>query len=82
LKGIVRKTMTKIAGLIGEEIILKAMKSNEEALNKAYNHHVSLDFPADILDLIKRNYEDEKRHLQWVEQALRTRLWEQPAAHP
>ena len=82
LKGMVRKTMTKVAGLVGEETVLKAMKSNEEALNKAYNHHTTLDFPSDILDLIKRNYEDEKRHLQWVEQALRTRLWEQAATHP
>ena len=82
LKGVLRKGMTKIAGLAGEEMILKAMKSNEEAINKAYNHHATLDFPNDILDLIKRNYEDEKRHLKWVEDALRTRIWEQPAAHP
>ena len=82
VKGVVRKTMTKIAGLMGEETILKAMKSNEEALNKAYNHHSTLDFPVDVLDLIKRNYADEKRHLQWVEQALRARVWEQPATHP
>lgn len=81
IKGVVRKTMTKIAGLVGEETVLKAMKSNEEAINKAYNHHATLDFPADILDLIKRNYADEKRHLQWVEQALQTRIWEQPGAH-
>lgn len=82
MKGMVRKTMTKIAGMVGEEPVLKAMKSNEEVLNQAYNHHAMMDFPADVLDLIKRNYEDEKRHLKWVEEALRDRLWEQPAAHP
>jgi uncharacterized protein (TIGR02284 family) len=82
VKGVVRKTMTKIAGLIGEETILKAMKSNEEATNKAYSRHAALDFPVDILDLIRRNYDDEKKHLQWVEQALSTRLWERPGTHP
>jgi len=81
VKGMVRKTMTKIAGMVGEETILKAMKSNEEAINKAYNHHATLDFPSDVLDLIKRNYGDEKRHLEWVEQALRGRVWEQAGTH-
>lgn len=82
LKGVLRKTMTKVAGLVGAETVLKAMKSNEEALNKAYNRHSALDYPNDVLELIKRNYEDEKRHLAWVEQALLTRLWERTPAHP
>jgi uncharacterized protein (TIGR02284 family) len=82
VKGVLRKAMTKIAGLMGEETILKAMKNNEEAINKAYGHHVTMDFPQDILDLIKRNFDDEKRHLQWVEQALRNRIWEQAGKHP
>ena len=82
LKGLVRKTMTKIAGLIGTETVLRAMKSNEEALNKTYSHHAAMDFPRDILDVIQRNYADEQRHLAWVEQALNTRMWEQAPAHP
>src|SRR5205814_3393377 len=57
LAGGARKVMTKIAGLVGAETVLKAMKSNEEAINKAYNHHSTLDFPVDVLDLIRRNYE-------------------------
>jgi uncharacterized protein (TIGR02284 family) len=82
VRGIVRKTMTKIAGMIGTEPVLKAMKSNEEVLNKTYAHHAALDFPRDILDVIKRNYSDEQRHLAWVEQAINTRIWEQTTAHP
>jgi uncharacterized protein (TIGR02284 family) len=81
-KGVVRKTMTRIAGLVGTESVLMAMKSNENVLNKTYAHHAALDFPSDILDVIKRNYADEQRHLAWIEQALRTRLWEQTPAHP
>ena len=33
-KGLLRKTMTKAAGLGGAELTLKAMRSNEEVLNK------------------------------------------------
>ena len=75
-KGVVRKTMTKVAGLGGTELTLKAMRSNEEVLNKTYAHHLSLDFPDDIKQLIRQNYADEQRHLAWVEQALQSRLWE------
>src|SRR4051812_559376 len=71
LKGVIRKTMTKIAGVIGTESALTAMKSNEDVLNKAYAHHSTMDFPKDILDVVQRNYGDEQRHLAWVEQALR-----------
>jgi uncharacterized protein (TIGR02284 family) len=75
-KGIIRKTMTKAAGLGGTELTLKAMRSNEEVLNKTYAHHLSLDFPDDVREIIRGNYGDEQRHLAWVEQALRSRLWE------
>ncbi len=82
LKGVIRKTMTKAAGLGGTELTLKAMKSNEEVLNKTYAHHLTLDFPDDIKAVIRRNYQDEQRHLAWVEQALQSRLWEGAGAHP
>src|SRR4051812_41405688 len=36
VRGVVRKTMTKLAGLIGTEATLRAMRSNEEVLNKQY----------------------------------------------
>ena len=75
-KGVLRKTMTKVAGLGGTELTLKAMKSNEQVLNKTYAHHLSLDFPDDVKQVIRGNYGDEQRHLAWVEQALKTRLWE------
>jgi uncharacterized protein (TIGR02284 family) len=84
LKGIVRKTMTVVAGLGGTELTLKAMRSNEEVLNKTYAHHLTLEFPEDIKDVIRRNYGDEQRHLAWIEQAIQNRLWESAGttAHP
>jgi uncharacterized protein (TIGR02284 family) len=83
LKGVVRKTMTKVAGLGGTELTLKAMRSNEEVLNKTYSRHLTLDFPDDIKEVIRQNYADEQRHLAWVGQAIQNRLWESGAsAHP
>ncbi|MDB4965938.1 MAG: hypothetical protein JWN44_1627 [Myxococcales bacterium] len=76
LKGVIRKTMTKVAGLGGTELTLKAMRSNEEVLNKTYAHHLTLDFPDDVKEVIRRNYGDEQRHLAWVEQSLQNRIWE------
>ncbi len=77
LKGMLRKTMTKAAGLGGTELTLKAMRSNEELLNKTYAHHLqAFDFPDDIKEVIRKNYGDEQRHLAWVQQALQARLWE------
>ncbi len=81
-KGAVRKTLTKIAGLVGTETVLRAMKSNEELINRTYSRHAAMDFPRDVLDLVQRNFQDEQHHLAWIDQALRTRLWEQAPVHP
>jgi hypothetical protein len=66
-----------VAGLGGTELTLKAMRSNEEVLNKQYGDRIKKAFPGEILDLINRNYADEQRHLAWVMDALRSRFWEQ-----
>ncbi len=80
-RGVIRKTMTKIAGLMGIETVLQAMKSNEEVLNKQYGNRANQAFPADVLEVIQRNYADEQRHLAWVVQVLASRAWEhQPSA--
>ena len=75
--------MTKAAGLGGTELSLKAMRANEELLNKTYAHHLALDFPDDIKIVIRQNFADEQRHLLWVTEALRNRVWEaNVGAHP
>ena len=38
---------------------------------------VAKPFPDDVLELVRRNYADEQRHLAWIERALDQRLWEQ-----
>jgi uncharacterized protein (TIGR02284 family) len=82
IKGVVRQTMTKVAGLGGSEYTLRAMKSNEEMLNRTYAHHLSFDWPEDLKEVISRNYSDEQRHLAWIDQALQARLWEGAPAQP
>jgi uncharacterized protein (TIGR02284 family) len=83
LRGVIRKTMTRVAGLGGTELTLKAMRSNEEVLSKQYRDRLKKAFPGEILDLIQRNYADEQRHLAWVIDALQARLWQQqPSPQP
>jgi uncharacterized protein (TIGR02284 family) len=81
-RGLIRKTLTKVAGLVGTEAVLRAMKNNEEVLNRQYKNRSRLAFPNDILQLVQRNFSDEQRHLAWIEQAIQNRLWEAGAAHP
>lgn len=82
-RGVIRKTMTKVAGLAGEEQVLRAMRSNEEVLNNQYASRANDAFPADVLTIIQKNYSDEQRHLAWVESALKNRVWEhRPGAAP
>jgi uncharacterized protein (TIGR02284 family) len=84
VKGALRKTMTKVAGLVGTETVLRAMLSNEKATNDVYAKHVEKPFPDDILVVLRRNFGDEQRHYAWIDMALRQRLWEAtgPTATP
>ncbi len=76
VKGMLQRGFTKVAGLVGEESTLRAMLQNEKTTNNVYAKHVQKSFPPDILDVLRRNYADEQRHYSWIDNALRTRLWE------
>jgi uncharacterized protein (TIGR02284 family) len=82
VRGVLRKTLTKMAGLLGAESVLRAMISNEEMVNKQYAKRAELTlFPDEVIQVIKKNFADEQRHLAWMQQALRERAWEkQPGA--
>jgi uncharacterized protein (TIGR02284 family) len=80
VRGQVRKAMTKIAGLVGAEATLEAMKANEQLAADRYDHHAALDLPEDIREVVTRNALDERRHHAWVEDALLLRMWEQTTA--
>lgn len=78
-KGFLIEGFTAIRSMTGTEGALKAMKSNEETTNKQYGDAMMIDFPADVRALIERNFDDEKRHLAYVEHALADHPWERAA---
>jgi uncharacterized protein (TIGR02284 family) len=82
LKGILQRGFTRVAGLVGAESCLKAMLTNEKMTNAVYTRHCQKAYPADILAVLRRGLDDEQRHYEWIEIALRDRPWEQPGQHP
>ena len=60
-----------IAALATDHAILRAMKSNEEDTNQAYDNILSHgQKPQAIADLLITCFEDERRHRQWLEQEI------------
>jgi uncharacterized protein (TIGR02284 family) len=76
-KGDLKKILTKgkvvLANISGDEAILEAMKSNEDQTNKTYEEAVrrhSASAPPQVNDVLKRGLQDERRHRDWIVQAL------------
>lgn len=84
VKGFFIKGMTAIQSMVGDEMALKAMQTNEKLTNSTYQDALDeLSMPEDIGDIVRRNREDERRHLDWINKALNQRVWEaETAAHP
>lgn len=71
MKGKLIEGMTALRSSMGDEQALKAMRQNEMVTNHAYEDalkdHV---YPGAVQRIIQSGLEDERRHLQWVEQQL------------
>lgn len=76
-KGDAKRILTKgkvvLANLAGDKAILKAMKSNEDDTNKAYENAVN--DPAcraveTVLSTLERGLSDERRHREWIVNTL------------
>lgn len=76
VKGFFIEGFTSIRSKSGTEGALKAMQGNEKLTNKTYQDALDSDLPADMRAIVKRNREDERRHLEYIEKALRDRVWE------
>ena len=60
-----------LANLVSEKMILRAMRSNEIDTNTAYGRINNYEeIPDEIRNSLKRNLQDEKRHLAWLEKTL------------
>ena len=75
-KGYLLEGFTSLRSMTGTEGSLKALKSAEEMTNKKYGNARSWDMPANVMSIIQRNYEDEQRHLSYVNQCISDRVWE------
>lgn len=76
LKGYLIEGFTALRSVTGTEGALKAMKTNEQLTNRRYDEGRKIEASADIHALLVSNWEDEKRHLEFVEQCLRDKIWE------
>ena len=70
-KQILTKGKVVLADLAGDKAILKAMESNEEQTNAAYEKAV-MQLKGDVAtqNAVQENLEDERRHRAWLREAI------------
>jgi hypothetical protein len=60
------------AGLVGDQAILRAMKSNENDTNTAYERAIGHGYlKPELRRIVQGNLADERRHRDWIEVTLR-----------
>lgn len=71
VKSILTQGKVMIAGLTTDRAILRAMRSNEEDTNKAYERIVSHpDKPEGLKQVLEKALQDERRHRDWLSQEI------------
>lgn len=71
IKGYIIEGMTKIQSMMGTKNALRAMITNEKITNKKYAAALEFSgFTREVRQLIRDNYQDEQRHLKYVEEKL------------
>lgn len=80
LKGAVLGGMTAARALTGTEGALKALRQDEQLTTGRYARALAMSWPDPLLDLVRRNHGDERRHLSTVERWLAERPWESAGA--
>jgi uncharacterized protein (TIGR02284 family) len=72
MKALLTKGKVVIAGLMGDEAVLQAMRTNEADTNTAYERAVNFKgLQANTLDVLQRGLEDERRHCEWILETLK-----------
>lgn len=77
-KGFFIEGFTALRSATGTEGALKAMQVNEKLTNSKYDDSLSWDVPQDVKDVLMRNREDERRHIEYITRCIDERLFEQP----
>ncbi|MEX0797941.1 MAG: demethoxyubiquinone hydroxylase family protein [Bacteriovoracaceae bacterium] len=71
IKGYLIEGMTLIRSSMGDEQALKAMRQNEEITNKKYADALKeLSSEPEVSKVLNHNYEDERKHLVFIKEAL------------
>ena len=71
IKRVLIKGKVVLAAIVGDRLILVAMKTNEDDTNLAYDQALGRDdLPAHVRELLLRNRDDERRHLAYIEKRL------------
>lgn len=70
MKGKLIEGMTSLRSSIGTDSALKAMRMNEQLTNREYEKAMEWEVSTDAHDFIRQGYEDERKHLAYIEQAL------------
>ena len=78
VKGFILEGMTAVMGAAGTKSALTAMKANENLINQMYSDALEKEMPTEVNEVLRRNYEDERRHLAFIERALDQELWKNP----
>ena len=73
-----------LAALAGDKAILRAMKTNEDDTNTAYEQATSRDdLTPEVRDVLARSMQDERRHRNWIVSRIeQMEAGEATAAHP
>jgi hypothetical protein len=67
MKALLTKGKVVIAGLMGDEAILQAMRTNEADTNTAYERAVNFkDLQANTRGVLQYGLADERRHCEWI----------------
>lgn len=61
-----------------ERTALVAMRGNEELTNEAYASVLASDLPDEVRQMVEANWQDERRHIRWINEEIRARGWELP----
>lgn len=72
-KGYIIEGFTAIRSLTGTLGALNAMEGNEKITNNNYKDAIDAnpDFPENVVILLKENYADEQRHLNYIQSTLK-----------
>jgi uncharacterized protein (TIGR02284 family) len=72
MKALLAKGKVVVAGLMGDESILQAMRTNEADTNTAYERAVGFTgLPSNTREVLQRGLEDERRHCEWILETLK-----------